>query len=254
MKGHALPLARVPEQSGKRHDGAILPNGEPFFRLEIAFINNAAMIRIAIRKPIEPKGESANLLEVSNQTKKYGEGAAVNTVVDNVSLSVAEDEFIMIMGASGSGKTSLLHLIAGIDSLGQRRNPLQPDNGPRPHERNSKSNIPPHEHRHCISTAMPDTGPVYENIMLSLILNGNRWERGGMKDTVLNLYGRFGPKEHVKKYTWQLSGGNGGEFRCAAVCMFLGTCAVAGSVSAVSIRRLVSEQVRDLEPGTLCRI
>ena len=57
-----------------------------------------------------------NLLEVKNLVKKYQEGAIEGRVVDKVNLEVNKGEFIIIMGASGSGKTSLLHLIAGIDT------------------------------------------------------------------------------------------------------------------------------------------
>ena len=57
------------------------------------------------------------LLEVKTLTKKYQEGTTENKVIDNVTLQVNEGEFVMIMGASGSGKTSLLHLLAGIDDF-----------------------------------------------------------------------------------------------------------------------------------------
>ena len=51
------------------------------------------------------------LLEVKALTKKYQEESIENKVVDNVNLQVGKGEFVMIMGASGSGKTSLLHLL-----------------------------------------------------------------------------------------------------------------------------------------------
>lgn len=57
------------------------------------------------------------ILEVRNLTKKYCEGTVESLAVDHISLDVAAREFVIIMGASGSGKTSLLHLIAGIDDF-----------------------------------------------------------------------------------------------------------------------------------------
>ena len=59
------------------------------------------------------------VLEVRDLTKKYVEGTVESKVVDHVSLDVDEGEFVIIMGASGSGKTSILHLIAGIDTCSE---------------------------------------------------------------------------------------------------------------------------------------
>lgn len=56
-----------------------------------------------------------NILEIKNLTKTYGKGDSLVKAVDNVSLSVAEGEFVAIIGASGSGKTTLLHMIGGVD-------------------------------------------------------------------------------------------------------------------------------------------
>lgn len=59
------------------------------------------------------------VLEVRDLTKKYVEGTSESKAVDHVSLDVEEGDFVIIMGASGSGKTSILHLIAGIDTCSE---------------------------------------------------------------------------------------------------------------------------------------
>jgi lipoprotein-releasing system ATP-binding protein len=51
------------------------------------------------------------MVEVKNLIKKYGS----LTVVNEVSLSIAKGELVAITGASGAGKSSLLHLMGALD-------------------------------------------------------------------------------------------------------------------------------------------
>lgn len=55
-----------------------------------------------------------SFLEISGLSKSYGEGATRTEVLANINLSVAEGEFIAIVGFSGSGKTTLISAIAGL--------------------------------------------------------------------------------------------------------------------------------------------
>ncbi|MEP1442162.1 MAG: nitrate ABC transporter ATP-binding protein [Hyphomicrobiales bacterium] len=54
------------------------------------------------------------ILEISNLSKHYGEGAARTDVLTDINLKVGEGEFIAIVGFSGSGKTTLMSLLAGL--------------------------------------------------------------------------------------------------------------------------------------------
>lgn len=54
-------------------------------------------------------------ISVCDIEKYYGTGVNVTKAVDRVSFSVAQGEFVGVMGASGSGKTTLLNLLATID-------------------------------------------------------------------------------------------------------------------------------------------
>ncbi|HEY8258325.1 MAG TPA: ABC transporter ATP-binding protein [Gemmatimonadales bacterium] len=53
----------------------------------------------------------APLLELRHLTKQFGAFAAV----DDVSLTIASGEFLTLLGASGSGKTTTLRMIAGFE-------------------------------------------------------------------------------------------------------------------------------------------
>ena len=48
-------------------------------------------------------------------TRRYGEGDAAVDALRGVSLAVTEGALVAVMGPSGSGKSSLMHLLAGLD-------------------------------------------------------------------------------------------------------------------------------------------
>lgn len=56
------------------------------------------------------------LIEIRNVTKQYHKGDETITPLDSVSLDIEQGEFISLMGASGTGKSTLLNLIASIDT------------------------------------------------------------------------------------------------------------------------------------------
>lgn len=55
------------------------------------------------------------ILETKNLKKYYKNGSITVKAVDDITLTVKQDQFIAIIGASGSGKSTLLHLIGGLD-------------------------------------------------------------------------------------------------------------------------------------------
>ncbi len=55
------------------------------------------------------------VLEIKDLTKTYRSGGRTLTVLDKVSLSLAQGSCCAVVGPSGSGKTTLLGLCAGLD-------------------------------------------------------------------------------------------------------------------------------------------
>ena len=56
------------------------------------------------------------ILEATNISKIYDEGAVRTQVLTGLDLSVRPGERIAIVGTSGSGKSTLLHLLGGVDT------------------------------------------------------------------------------------------------------------------------------------------
>lgn len=55
------------------------------------------------------------ILRVEHLTKRYGQGEAQVSALDDVSFCVEQGEFVAIVGPSGSGKSTLPHLLGGVD-------------------------------------------------------------------------------------------------------------------------------------------
>ena len=58
-----------------------------------------------------------SLVEFHNVYKRYKMGEITINAVDGISFSVEEGEFAVVVGASGAGKTTVLNLLGGMDSL-----------------------------------------------------------------------------------------------------------------------------------------
>ena len=56
------------------------------------------------------------MINIRNLTKTVSSGDENLTILDDVSIEIPDGQFVAITGASGSGKSTMLGLIAGLDA------------------------------------------------------------------------------------------------------------------------------------------
>jgi NitT/TauT family transport system ATP-binding protein len=54
-------------------------------------------------------------LQVENVSKKFGAGRSSKLVLDGINFTVKAGEFVALVGSSGSGKSTIMRLVAGLD-------------------------------------------------------------------------------------------------------------------------------------------
>jgi nitrate/nitrite transport system ATP-binding protein len=56
-----------------------------------------------------------SIMKFDNVSKSFGEGTARTDVLKNIDLEIQEGEFLVLLGFSGTGKTTLINLMAGLE-------------------------------------------------------------------------------------------------------------------------------------------
>jgi putative ABC transport system ATP-binding protein len=59
----------------------------------------------------------SSFVELKNVKKSYSMGEVVIKAVDDVSFSIDKGEFVIVLGASGAGKSTILNLLGGMDHV-----------------------------------------------------------------------------------------------------------------------------------------
>ena len=138
---------------------------------------------------------SLNATSVVGVSKRFGK----TSVLENISFEVAEGEALVLLGASGSGKTTILRIIAGLE---------QPYTGKVILHGRDVTELPARERGVGVifqSYALFPKMTVEKNIGYGLRIRKRK--RKEIKKTVNDLLELVQLQDHRKKYPSQLSGG-----------------------------------------------
>ena len=144
-----------------------------------------------------------SILQTTELKKYYGAEPNITRALDGVTLSIEKGEFVAIVGTSGSGNTTLLNLIVGLDV---------PTSGQVVVDGKELSKLKDEEltvfRRRKIGFIFQNYNlvpvlNVYENIVLPVELDGNKVDKKFMKEVVQML----GLEDKLNNMPNNLSGG-----------------------------------------------
>lgn len=153
------------------------------------------------------------VLKVSSIEKYYGNKSNITKAINNISFTVEEGEFIGVMGASGSCKTTLLNCISTIDKVSSGH--IFINNNDITKLNSKKIAKFRREELGFIfqDFNLLDTLTCYENIALALtILRVNHKE---IDSRVKKIADKLGIIEILNKYPYEVSGGQKQRVACA---------------------------------------
>lgn len=148
-----------------------------------------------------------SILEASNIKKVYKTRLGGNQVeaLKNINFSVEEGEFVAIMGESGSGKTTMLNLLAALDTPTSGEIYLDGINFSKIREKERAA-----FRRNNLGFVFQDfnlldTFSLEDNILLPLVLAGTGYKE--MQERIAPIAKTLGIAEILKKYPYEVSGG-----------------------------------------------
>ena len=68
-----------------------------------------------IEEGVPAPAQQGTVVQATDVTRRYGEGATTVDALRGVSLGVPAGQLVAVMGPSGSGKSTLMHILAGLD-------------------------------------------------------------------------------------------------------------------------------------------
>jgi lipoprotein-releasing system ATP-binding protein len=155
--------------------------------------------------PGRPKATSSPVIEVRNLCKRFRNGGAVVNVLQDLDFDLKTGETIAIIGASGIGKSTLLHILGTLD---------RPDSGSLnfngeslfdyPDTRLSKFRNESIGFVFQFHHLLPEFSAL-ENTMMPALIRG--WNKSRSAEAAAEILVRVGLKERLRYRVGRLSGG-----------------------------------------------
>ena len=139
------------------------------------------------------------MISVKNLTKYYGKGDSQFKALDDVSIDIKDGEYVVILGASGSGKSTFLNAISGLETI---------DGGTISYDNNQINKM---SEKELTSFRKDNTAFIFQQYYLLPHLNVEKNVKMGAdlannKD-IATYIEAVGLKEKSKKFPSELSGG-----------------------------------------------
>lgn len=144
-----------------------------------------------------------NILDIINLNKTYGKGENKVHALKDINLSIEKGKFTAIIGPSGSGKSSLLNCIAGLDNISSGKVLLNGKDISTLSE-NKLSKLRSEEFGFIFQNfnLIPVIN-VYENIILPISIDDKKVD----KEYIDSIVDKLGLKDKINKFPNELSGG-----------------------------------------------
>ena len=93
-------------------------------------------------------------VQLEHVVREYTMGRTTIRAVDDISFTIPEGKYTIILGASGAGKSTVLNILGGMDSPTSGR--VTVNGRDLRLQQASAYGVPPGEHRLCLSVLQPD--------------------------------------------------------------------------------------------------
>lgn len=157
--------------------------------------------------------EESHYIEVKNLVKCYGTENIKINAVDHVSFYVDKGGFIGIMGASGSGKTTILNILSTIDTMSDGHVFYDKVDI----SRMSEARLSDFRRKNLgfvfQDYNLLDTLTIEENIMLPMSLSGGKKEE--IESRIKNISELLHIEDILHKFPYEVSGGQKQRAACA---------------------------------------